>query len=317
MKICWDNIDRLKYNRVRKQLYIQYREKGGIAYLEEMGNCKNCGCLYLSQVGHEGDFCCHSCKASYENPMYGKHHTEETKKKISKINKGRVHTEDARKNMSHAKSGVNNGFYGKHHSDKTKEVLSIKNKGKTSPYKGKKMNGYLENNLARYTTCKKHFDGIEEIKRVCVEDKTNVLSVRCAYCGKWYIPKLSDVNNRINSINGKSNSNTDSRLYCSKHCKRACPIYNQKKWPKGFKLNTSREVQPELRQMVLERDEYRCRKCGATDKQLHCHHILPVALEPLLSADMDNCMTLCIDCHKQVHQKDGCKYSDIRRSECN
>ena len=38
--------------------------------------------------------------------------------------------------------------------------------------------------------------------------------------------------------------------------------------------------------------------------------------EPLLSADIDNCITLCYDCHKKVHQKDGCKYPQLKLEEC-
>jgi len=80
-------------------------------------------------------------------------------------------------------------------------------------------------------------------------------------------------------------------------------------------LELNREVQPELRQLVLKRDGYQCVKCGS-DGPLHCHHIFPELIEPLLSADIDNCMTLCIDCHKEVHKQDGCKYHQLRMEEC-
>jgi len=49
----------------------------------------------------------------------------------------------------------------------------------------------------------------------------------------------------------------ESRFYCSESCKQECSIYNRRKWPKGFKIATSREVQPELRQIVLKRDNYK------------------------------------------------------------
>lgn len=39
------------------------------------------------------------------NPMFGKHHTDEVKKKISEINKGRKHTDEAKKKMSEARKG--------------------------------------------------------------------------------------------------------------------------------------------------------------------------------------------------------------------
>lgn len=80
-------------------------------------------------------------------------------------------------------------------------------------------------------------------------------------------------------------------------------------------LELNREVQPELRQMVLKRDEYKCVKCGSTES-LHCHHIIPVVIEPLESADIDNCITLCYNCHKEVHKLPGCRYNEIQIEEC-
>lgn len=143
-------------------------------------------------------------------------------------------------------------------------------------------------------------------------DNSMLLETRCAYCGKWFKPTSMYVNARINCLEGKGAG--ECRLYCSEGCKTACPIYNQVLWPKGFKDATSREVQPELRQLVLERDDYTCQKCGKIieDVELHCHHIDPVANNPIESADVDNCVTFCINCHKEVHKQSGCKYHELR-----
>jgi len=48
------------------------------------------------------------------------------------------------------------------------------------------------------------------------------------------------------------------------------------------------------------------------EAQLHCHHIDPVSQNPIESADIDNCITLCKECHKEVHKKDDCKYHELR-----
>lgn len=69
-------------------------------------------------------------------------------------------------------------------------------------------------------------------------------------------------------------------------------------------------MQPELRQMVFERDNWICWKCGTTES-LHCHHKEGIRWEPLQSADMDMCITLCKKCHKEVHKKDGCGYNEM------
>jgi hypothetical protein len=46
---------------------------------------------------------------------------------------------------------------------------------------------------------------------------------------------------------------------------------------------------------------------------LHCHHIDPVINNPIESADVDVCITLCKSCHKEVHNKPGCKYHELRK----
>ena len=54
----------------------------------------------------------------------GKHHSEETKRKISDSHKGKTHREDTKRKMSESRKG-------KHHSEETKKKLSESNKGKT------------------------------------------------------------------------------------------------------------------------------------------------------------------------------------------
>lgn len=108
------------------------------------------------------------------NSFYGKHHTEESKKKMSKShignipwNKGLTKDKDRRikeygKKISILKKGKtidmlghksncecyfceakrgntygeNNSFYGQHHTEKTREKISKKNKDRPSPFKG-------------------------------------------------------------------------------------------------------------------------------------------------------------------------------------
>ncbi len=135
------------------------------------------------------------------------------------------------------------------------------------------------------------------------------LEVKCKYCGKYFRPSNREVRNRIQSLSGRSLGN--NFIYCSEGCKCNCSIYRQRKYPKDYKPTTSREVQPQLRKLVLKRDNWTCQKCKSTDT-LHCHHIDPVASNPIESADVDNCITLCINCHKEAHQIDGCGYGELR-----
>jgi group I intron endonuclease len=55
--------------------------------------------------------------------------SDETKLRLKFLNKGRIHTDIARQNMSMAKKGEKHHLYGKHHSEETKRKISEKNKG--------------------------------------------------------------------------------------------------------------------------------------------------------------------------------------------
>ena len=106
-----------------------------------------------------------------KNNFFGKHHSEETKKKmseskkniseetrrkLSEANKGKQFSEEHRKNlsesqkgkhlseetkkkMSEAHKGEKHPMFGKHHSEESKKKMSETKKGKPSPNKGKPM----------------------------------------------------------------------------------------------------------------------------------------------------------------------------------
>jgi hypothetical protein len=333
MKICWDNLEKMTYSKRTGKWYI-----GNNTYTYEE-KCSACGEPYLKASSSRKTTCSPECR------MRGKHHSEETKKKIGEANRnnysnpenhpfyGRKHSEESIEKMRKAKQGKkltdehkkkisekmkgeNNHFYGKHHTEETKQKIGEINSGENNGFwKG----GSWRDDFPSYDNYAPQLEWCEEVRRN--EDNPYMLEVRCTHCNKWFVPKPSDVHNRIYYIDSGG-----SRFYCSESCKQACPIYHKSaqtlmkedavragrlSW-----LKMDREVQHELRQMVLERDGHKCTKCGATDKPLHCHHILPVAVEPLLSADVDNCITLCIDCHKEAHQKDGCRIGQLRIDTC-
>lgn len=62
----------------------------------------------------------------------------------------------------------------------------------------------------------------------------------------------------------------------------------------------------EFLRLVLARDAYRCRRCGAgktKPKSLHVHHIKAWAGNEALRFDADNAITLCRACHGWVHSR--------------
>lgn len=178
---------------------------------------------------------------------------------------------------------------------------------KNKARKAKKANSpILFNDKTKY---RKEIEKYEDVK----ESHDGYLIIKCLYCGKWFKPSRRQVSNRLNAIYGRSSG--ELRLYCSKQCKAACPTYWAKEMPKKDKPATSREVQPELRKIVFERDNWTCKHCGKHKDNLpipiHCHHIDPVINNPIESADVDNCMTLCKNCHIQVHKIPGCGYHEL------
>ena len=56
------------------------------------------------------------------------------------------------------------------------------------------------------------------------------------------------------------------------------------------------------RKAILERDK-KCIVCGS-EKNLQAHHIKSFAQHPSLRFDLDNGITMCIDCHRMHHRKE-------------
>lgn len=231
--------------------------------------------------------------------------TEEHRKKISKTHKGKILTEEHKKKISETSKitwlDIN-----------LRKKRSIQNKGPRNPnYKG----GVIEKNIPFFDTYAPQIDFCEEVRRN--NENPNILEVKCTYCGKWFVPTKTNVDNRIKSLKG---SRGENRFYCSEQCKKECPIFKKIKYqighPKANYKEFAREVQAELRQMCMERDNYTCQICGLTqdelDVGLHCHHYEGIKHNPLESADLDMVITLCKECHKNVHKLPGCNYNDMK-----
>lgn len=303
--------------------------------------CEQCGkeCLSAANIKQKIVFCDQECFRKFR---IGKPSSLETNQKISKSNIGKVAwnkdkelSEEHKRNIGIAKKGKPSPRKGKPSSNKGiplsqehknaignakkgvplselhKQHISEGGKGITHSEERRKRAGdahrclYTSNNIPKYDLYVHQLEPYEECKRS--KRDSNVLRVRCTYCGKWFIPSLRQVGNRIRGIN----DNDTSRFYCSDSCKVECPIYKKRMNYKGQKGFNSREVQPELRQLVFLRDKYECQKCGSKES-LHCHHYEGIEHNPIESADVDMCITLCKDCHKEVHSTKGCRYYDLR-----
>ena len=294
MKICWDNLENIK---LTKKGNFRDIVKGATYKLKV---CPTCNEPFLSKGNTI--FCTSNCIR----------HTEETKINMSKSKQGKNHHFYGKKRPEHGEkiSGENNGWYKKGY---LQEGKNNPNYGKGEKIRGELhynwKGGVCKLNIPLYDTFAHQVDWCEEVRRN--KEDRNILEVKCAYCGKWYMPTMIEVECRSRALKGCYTSGSEFRLYCSDSCKEECPIFRQRVYPKGFKIATSREVQPELRQMVLKRDGYKCTKCGSK-KSLHCHHVEGIRWEPLESADIDKCITVCKSCHEAIHKKEGCNYYEFR-----
>ena len=188
-------------------------------------------------------------------------------------------------------------------------ICALSKRSKENHYRWK--GGVHEKALPLYDTFNDKLSTFNKTYKV-IQEGLELLGVECTYCAKVFVPSTNAVRSRECAV--KSPNNGESNFYCSENCKKACPTYRKQKYPKGFKPATSREVQPELRKLVLARDNYKCQICeaGLDDVELHCHHITGVEQNPIESADIDNCITLCKKHHKQVHTLPNCVYNELR-----
>jgi hypothetical protein len=66
------------------------------------------------------------------NPMFGKHHSEATKKILSEKSKIFMHSEKGRNIPRRLLKGANNPMFGKHHSNETKRKIGLKSIGRVT-----------------------------------------------------------------------------------------------------------------------------------------------------------------------------------------
>lgn len=53
---------------------------------------------------------------------------------------------------------------------------------------------------------------------------------------------------------------------------------------------------------VHKKFNYTCQQCGQYSTKLHAHHIIPVVQDLTKSMDFDNLISVCVDCHVNIHK---------------
>ncbi len=125
-------------------------------------------------------------------------------------------------------------------------------------------------------------------------------------CNTIFNPTPCSIRRRINSINGTLHG--ANHLYCSQECKNTCSSFAKKKYREGEYINNKniRTHQTVWANLVKTNANYICEICGKANVVLIGHHEIPVKINPLISADIDNGICLCEDCHTKVHKLPWC-----------
>lgn len=126
---------------------------------------------------------------------------------------------------------------------------------------------------------------------------------------EWY-EILNDANLNIplvfNAVFNKIYSNEDTKLPYTETIAAQfiiAGIKQQLEWDSieaERRLRKSKEYKA-WRNSVFKRDGCSCTKCG-TETELNAHHIKPFSLYPELRFCLDNGLTLCKNCHIELHK---------------
>jgi len=82
---------------------------------------------------------------------------------------------------------------------------------------------------------------------------------------------------------------------------------NHWNWKGGITPKNQRERNSKKariwRETVFCRDDFTCARCGSRGGKLNAHHIKAWAKFPELRFDPQNGVTLCEDCHREIHRR--------------
>lgn len=127
----------------------------------------------------------------------------------------------------------------------------------------------------------------------------------------FVINEIEKINNDINYIFSKTdNCLANAVLIMYKHYKKSNIIINSiynNDYTKKFvnnKIRSSNEYK-NWRNNVFERDNYTCQKCFNVGGKLNAHHIKHFSKHIELRFNVNNGITLCLNCHKEIHRNNG------------
>ena len=126
-------------------------------------------------------------------------------------NKGKKRTTQQRENISKSKSGKNHPNWHKQLTKETKDKISKTQKGISRGPFSEKHKENIRKSMQGKTW---HWSNPKIIKPLyktynqqisyaeLTREKDSFIEVKCAYCGKWHIPKIWAIRNRIYALAG-------------------------------------------------------------------------------------------------------------------
>jgi 5-methylcytosine-specific restriction endonuclease McrA len=117
------------------------------------------------------------------------------------------------------------------------------------------------------------------------------------YCGHSCRGKVNGRNSNMNLLWIKNNTP-------EVNAKKAHYGKNHPKWITDRSKVKSR-ARPEMnswRNFIFNSDKFTCKHCGVIGGKLHAHHKAPYSLFFKLRWELNNGITLCESCHKQLHK---------------
>jgi 5-methylcytosine-specific restriction endonuclease McrA len=113
----------------------------------------------------------------------------------------------------------------------------------------------------------------------------------CKICGDKF--KVSPVHLKRYSTCSKKECRTANKLKENNPNWRGGVAANRNCWEATRKAKN-------FKKLVLKRDKYTCQECKQRGGDLEVHHKKPWSFFPELRCDINNGVTLCIECHKKT-----------------
>lgn len=226
---------------------------------------------------------------SLSGPMSGRHHSKESRRKMSLLRKGKVLSVNTKRKISEAN-------YGKVVTERTKQKIRNSLKGKYKIRLGavlsEETKRKISNSLLGRCSVKKGIPLGEDVKRkISIANKGKSAWNK----GKPYL--IASLVHKGKIISQEVKNKISYTLKVSERFK----LDKNPAWKGGTAKLRYPEEFYQIRKEIYKRDNWSCQECGKSHLQLHCHHI-----------DYDkknniprNLITLCATCH--------CKTNNTKR----